>query len=625
MKKTILFLFFICGIQCLFAQSINSTLITLVEESTTGKYKDTIPYDGAAIVDINSRILVKVNIAELEDQMFRFQGIAAKDERLKKLRKLNNLMRNQNEILSLLNDKFSADNKLSAKLTDYQQLATLVDDLLDEIEADDDLYNIIDNPETDRRYNREGGTFALLVFDILGEQAQALREDLLQELAVDGSIDSALVVNFRLGAFIKNKSGGRPVHIENFDDLTSDEYIEISRFGAPLSEEEEEALFRNKDLRDSLELNMNSLTGNMKSTIKAKMNNLFPSDSSKIKLREVYQTSLSLLTRDTETRPAAQVLLENELNLERVNRLYSFATENFESFVGVFPKKLLEGDSYYQSFERFGSLVQNAYDAFHSDVNAYGSSNSFGSNIPGLDQLNLVDNTYNAYNNGVQRDILGIQQLVQEIGRLLNPFRKSYVENEEFTEAVRRFTVGKIPSDGYIELKGIGERRAGDEILLRALIERGQDKANPNYEYREIYRRYLYMARINPHLKMSGSLVLADPLNQTNIASPVRLENQFQFAPNYGIFMKWGSRKSKFYNDFLSFGVGLGFSSPDFNLDGTPEFGAGVIVTGFRDILSVGWSWNFGVDVPYTSIGFNIPFTVGGLPGVGAATGFVPE
>jgi len=625
MKKIYLFLFLFLGMQCLFAQSTDSRLITLVEESTTGKYKDTIPYNGAAIVDINSRILVKVNIAELEDQMFRYQGIAAKDERLMKLKKLNNLMRNQNEILSLLNDKFSADNNLSATLTDYQQLATFVDDLLEEIEADDDLYNIIDNPETDRRYNREGGTFALLVFDILGEQAQALRDGLMQELAVDGSIDSSLVVNFRLGAHIKNKSGGRPVHIENFDDLTSDEYIEVSRFGAPLSEEEEKALFKNKDLKDSIKLNMNSLTGNLKSTVMAKMSNLFPSDSSKVKLKEVYQTSLSLLTKENDTRPAAQVLLENEINLERVNRIYRFATENFENFAQLFPKDLLESDSYYESFQRFGALVQNAYEAFHSDVAAYGNSDSFGANIPGLEQLNLVDNTYSTYNDGVQSDILGIQKFIQEIERLLNPFRKSYVENEEFTEAVRRFTVGKIPADGYIELKGIGERRAGDEILLRALIERGQDKSNPNYEYKEIYRRYISMARINPHLKMSGSLVLANPLNQTVIASPVKLENKFQFAPSYGIFMKWGSRKSKFYNDFLNLGIGLGFSSPDFNLDGTPEFGAGFIVTGFRDILSVGWSWNFGVDVPYTFIGFNIPFTVGGLPGAGSATGFVSE
>ncbi|MEL6943881.1 MAG: hypothetical protein AAFO82_14565, partial [Bacteroidota bacterium] len=499
MRKISFFLFFSCAIQFLFAQSTSNTLITLVEESTTGKYKDTIPYNGSAIVDINSRILVKVNIAELEDRMFRFQGIASKDERLMKLRKLNNLMRNQNEILSLLNDKFNGDQELSAKLGDYQKLATLVDDLLDEIEADDDLYNIIDNPETDRRYNREGGTFALLVFDILGEQAQALRDDLMQELAVDGTVDSSLIVNFRLGAHIKNKSGGRPVHIENFDDLTPDEYIEVSRFGAPLSEEEEEALFRNKDIRDSLELNMNSLTGNMKSAVQAKVSNLFPSDSSKVKLKEVYQTSLSLLARETETRPAAQVLLENELNLERINRLYRFATENFEKFANIFPRNLLEGDSYYESFKQFGELVQSAYEAFHSDVSAYSSSDSFGGNVPGLEQLNLVDDTYSSYNDGLQRDLLGIQKLIQEIEHLLSPFRKSYIENEEFTEAVRRFTVGKIPSDGYIELKGIGERRAGDEILLRALIERGSDKSNPNYEYREIYRRYISMARINPH------------------------------------------------------------------------------------------------------------------------------
>ena len=147
---------------------------------------------------------------------------------------------------------------------------------------------------------------------------------------------------------------------------------------------------------------------------------------------------------------------------------------------------------------------------------------------------------------------------------------------------------------------------------------------SPNYEYKEIYRRYISMARISPHLKMAGTLVLANPYNRLNSAS-VELENKFQFAPSYGIFMKWGSRKSKFYNDFLTLGVGAGFSSPDFNLDGTPEFGAGIIITAFKDILSAGWSWNFGVDTPYSFIGFNLPFTVGGLPGVNSATGFISE
>ncbi|MEM8527845.1 MAG: hypothetical protein AAGG68_24600 [Bacteroidota bacterium] len=625
MKKILFFLSFSLGVHYLFAQSTNSNILTLIEESTTSKYRDTIHQEDAGIVDINSRILIKVNIAEVEDQMFRYQGIGAKDERLIKLRKLNELMRSQNEIVGLLNEKFNERAKKNATLSDYQQLATLLDDLYEEIESDDVIGEIINSPETDRRFNQEGGTFVLLVFDILAEQAQALREELMQEIVVDGKVDSSLMVNFRLGAFIKNKNGGRPIHIENFDDLTPDAYIEISRFDAPLSEEEEKALLKNKDLKDSLQLNMNSLTGNMKSIVQAKMDELFPSDSSKVKLRTVYQSSIDFLTQQDETRPAARVLLVNEFELKRVNRLYSFAMENFEKFANLFPKDLLEGDSYYESFQNFGDLVQSAYDAFHNDVTEYGNNSNFGENIPGLEQLNLVDATYSTYNDGVQRDLKGVQKLIDELKHLLSPFRKSYLENEEFTDAVRRFTVGNIPPEGFIELKGIGERRAGDEILIKAIMERGSDESNPNHEKRILYYRYISMARINPHLKMSGSLVLANPIEQTSIASRVELENNFQFAPNYGIFMKWGSRKSKFYNDFLGFGVGLGFSSPDFNLDGTPEFGAGVMVTGLRDILSFGWSWNFGVDVPYTFVGFNIPFTVGGLPSLGTGTGFVQE
>lgn len=613
---------------CFCFQVSTAQLLTLVEESTTGKYKDTIPYEGVAIVDINSRILVKVNVPELEDQMFRFQGISARDERLEQLRRLNELMRSQNDILNLLNDKFLNTDANKPTLADYQDLAILVDDVLAEIEEDDAIIDIIDSEATELRFNREKGNYALLVFDILGEQAQAIRESLLDELIVDGARDSSLVIHFRLGAHIKNRSGGRPVHIENFDDLTPDNYIEMERFGAPLSDEEETALIRNKGLRDSLDLNVDQLGGFFTSSLKAKAQQLFPSDTTKLTFRKLYTNTLSLLSQDTETRPAAQVLLENEINLERVNRMYRFATENFELFTSLFNQKQgFQSTNYLQSFTQLSELVSNAYQAFHGDVVSYSSNDLFRTidgGTPGLEQLQLVDVSYENYQNSVQRDISGVQQLISEGQRLLSPFRKSSIKNEEFTEAVLRFQAGTIPTEGYIELKGIGERKAGDEILIRAIIERGKNKANPNYDDKELYRRYVKMARVEPHLKMSGSLVLANPYAR-QMAPDVELENTFQFAPSYSVFMKWGSRRSKFFNDFLAPGLGLSFSSPDFNLDGTPEFGAGVVISAFRDILSAGWSWNFGVDTPYSFIGFNIPFAVGGLPGLGMTNGYVGE
>lgn len=625
--KKIIFLFTFCfSIICLSAQNADNQIITLTEESTTSKYKQEIPAEGVAIVDINSRILVKVNIAEVENAMFRFQGIASTDNRLKKLKELNTLMRGQNEILNLLNAKFRNGREAGATLADYKKLARLVDNVLAEIEetASEEVAAIIYGEEADQLFLNSNVNSRLLIFELLGREADKLRQSLLNEININGKVDSSLLINFRLGAFIKNKSGGRPIHIENFDDLTPDDYIEIERFGAPLTEEEEKELAINKNINDSLQLNMSSLGSNFKSIIRAKKNALFPSDTSKIKLRQVYQTSIALLDQDSQTLPASKVLKDNPIDLPLVNNLYRVAIENFNNFTFSFPKNFWEGDNYFQTFDQLTSFVQAAYETFHTAVNTYESTATpVDGEIPGLSQLGLVDNSYNQYNVNVHQDVEGIKQLIENIQQLLNPFRKSYIENEQFTDAVRRFTVGKIPTDGYIELKGIGERKAGDEIMIKAIIERGQNKNHPNYEDKEIYRRYISMNRITPHLKMSGSLILANPYRRDQSPLSVKLENKFQFAPNYGIFMKWGSRKSKFYNDFLTPGLGLGFSSPDFNLDGTPEFGAGFMMTAFRDILSVGWTWNFGVDTPYTFVGFNIPFTVGGLPGANSATGYI--
>ena len=173
-----------------------------------------------------------------------------------------------------------------------------------------------------------------------------------------------------------------------------------------------------------------------------------------------------------------------------------------------------------------------------------------------------------------------------------------------------------------IELRYIGERRTGDEILIKAVLEKGNDPNAKGFENKELYRRYITMERISPHIRMSGSLILANPMRRDNVNPDLK---KFQFAPTYGIFLKWGSRKSHVYNNVVNFGVGVGFSSPDFDLDGTPEFGSGIMITGFNDIISAGLGYNFGNETPYSFIGFNIPFSIGGLPTTSLSTSTVIE
>lgn len=590
--------------------------LTLVEESTTGKHIDTIPTDKTAIVDINSRIRIRINAALLEDEMFRFQGVAVQDSRLVRLKKLNQLLRHQNAILEMLNTTFSDRDKTKIALRDYQKFATLLDDLMEEIENDDELIELIDNPEMDMKALDFDGPYPLFLIDFLEQEAQAVRESLLADLGTDGQIDSSLVVYFRLGAFIKNKSGGRPIHIENFDDYVMDEYFEIERFGTPLGEDEKIEIARNKSLNDSIQINNLRLGGHFKELVRLEATELFPSDSSRINLKRAYKRALGTLSLKSLTKPAAQVLLNNELSLEQVNRLYNFSISTYKTVAQGFPDDLLENNTFTDNLDELVNLALGSYKSYAEDVSLYATTtNSFlpDGNIAGLPELSIVEKNYAGYVDSLETDIKNIKNIFTRVLELLQPFKKSYLENEEFTAQVRRFMVGNMPAEGFIELKGIGERKAGDEILIKAVLERGTSKKNPNYESREIYRRYVHLARVSPYFRMSGSLVLANPYARAK-SPQVALANKFQFAPTYGIFMKWGSRKSKFYNDFINLGVGMGFTSPDFDLDGTPEFGAGLMITGMRDILSVGWGWNFGLDTPYSFIGFNLPFTVGALP-----------
>jgi hypothetical protein len=616
----LLFALYLCFCSGLVAQS----MITLTEESTSGKYQGNLPESGPAIVDINSIIKIKVDVAQLEEEMFKFQGIKATDSRLGRLRKLNQLTSLKNRIIRFINTQFA--NSSIQPLAVYQELAALSTELLEAIELDDEMFDELTSPEVEQAFSQSKDSYIIFVIRYLEGKTQDLRNALLADLGVNGQVDSSLMIYFRVGAFLKNRSGGRPIHVENFDTYAPEQYIEVSRFANPLSEAEKEALNLNKRLHDSLQLSTQTLSGHMKSVFSGRFNALFPqSDDSRLNLRKTFNNSLTKLNSDVMTKPAAGVLLDNELNIERVGRTYQLVKNSFDEFQRVFPNGLFKENTLENTLNELESLLNLAYRKYVEDVSLYQQNvniRSFAGTTPGLFELRQVDTAYSDYIRITNEVINGIRTVFGEVQQLITPFRKTYVQNEELTEAIRRFTVGEIPESGFIELKYIGERKMGDEILIKAVLERGKSRQNRNFEQKEIFRRYITITRIAAHFRMSGSLVLANPYNREN-NSAIMLNNQFQFAPTYGVMMKWGSRKSKFYNEVVSLGLGLSFSSPDFNLDGTPEFGTGVMMTAFRDILSAGWGWNFGVDAPYGFVGFNIPFTIGGLPSTSTSAGFI--
>ena len=91
------------------------------------------------------------------------------------------------------------------------------------------------------------------------------------------------------------------------------------------------------------------------------------------------------------------------------------------------------------------------------------------------------------------------------------------------------------------------------------------------------------------------------------------LENKFQFTPSGSLLFKFGSRKSRTWN-YLEPGIGFNISTPDFDLDGTPEIGLGGVLTVLKDVLSIGVSYNTKTDNPYWFFGLSLPFSIPGVP-----------
>lgn len=610
-----------------------SPFLTLIEESTTGKYFDTIPSQGLAIADINSRIRIMLNIPALENEMFRFQGVSSQDSRLLRLRRLNTLLRHQNAILGMLNTTFQEPDKTKVAMKDYKAFAGLLNDLLMEIQSDPELGPLLNsNAMMSKFLSEPDKPLAIFLIDYLNEEAQNTRDSLLTDIGANGQIDSSLLVYFRLGAFVKDKRGGHAIHIENFDDYQAETPIEVSRFGVPLSDSVKMELEQNRLLNDSIQVNSSSLLGHFGDLVRTEFSDFFPSNAPRLRLKDSYENAMAVLFPEADAKPAIDILKKNFVDLEKVDNLYRFTKDAFETLQRGFPTSLLQGNALGDELDNFVSFTQKAFNNYAADVTSYAqsvpstfSSDDSNSGIAGLSQLQLVQDNYQGYVDSLNTDIQNVKNIISRIKNIVQPFKKSYLKNEEFSDKVRRFSAGNLPEEGIIEIQGIHKRSAGDEILLKATLERGSSRSNPNYESREIYRQYVRLARVSPYLRMSGSLVLANAYARDGNTSVSPDLNNFQFAPTYGIFMKWGSRKSRFYNDFVNLGTGLGFSSPDFSLDGTPEFGAAVMITGFRDILSVGWGWNFGANTPYTFVGFNLPFSVGGFSSVSNTNNFVPN
>ena len=468
----------------LFSQPV---YVDLSEERNSGK-QESISASGPAIVDINSTIKVKIRTADVEEAMLLYQGIPSSASGLKTLRTLNEVLLSEKDIMDLLNEDIVTGNK--------GKLAGLKSDLYEHIEQNDSvLYEELNSPRVDelsREFTKDGKPHIAFVIHYLNEKADSMRQSFLEEMGLDIGRDSSQLVFFRLGAFLKNRNGGRAIHVENFDEIDKGPYAKRkSFFGKPLGEEETAALKQNQILADSLQASFLQSELSLAEGLKIKANNLFPSRDAFKQLRE----DLTLAVKEIKNTPkeekeegenpkeSAIVSRLAQLELDDIRSYYESMTSAYEKInVDFGQQEPIDTEILLNLLSQIKSRVEKSYSSFQLTKK---EADNADQKYPRMD---TVAQSFDAFKTAVIKDVSTLRGVLTRMNAVLSVFKRPSLDTEKFSKKVKRFTIGDIPETGYIELRYIGERKSGDELLIKAVLEKGNED---DPEQKEIYRRYV--------------------------------------------------------------------------------------------------------------------------------------
>ena len=211
-------------------------------------------------------------------------------------------------------------------------------------------------------------------------------------------------------------------------------------------------------------------------------------------------------------------------------------------------------------------------------------------------------------------------KLAAQLGPLASVFqvdaaRRLAAESREFSDRVLSLDLGKVPAVTELSLVTAGARSAGDQLAVRmsAVDASGREHVLAS-------RTYL-VERAEPHVHLTVAMIWAQREPPLDEAGNER-GNDWHPAPGYSILLKryFGdgglARRHPGYAELLNPGIGLNLAAPDFDLDDTPEFAVGAVISIFRDYIQGGYSYNFQENEWFPFIGIRLPLPSATLPAV---------
>lgn len=590
MKKTIVALIILgFGTSLLHAQLMKIT-------ETSAKPEITLNLATEPIVDINAALKIEMFKDRLTDSISQNQN--TNPELTAKLKALLYILQSQQEILKLLTPPTTGDTSNLKNLTLYSKLMT---NFYTNLMEYPDLRQEVDTLFREAVQKRRNHTLDHTIYPTLQSYVIKNLSSITDKISADIQNSPGLSkINIQVVAFLTTKTASdERVHIENFDNYSEGEFYNVPRWVTTFSQDDVNQFNQISQISKDLNSQISTKFSSISKLIPDSLNSYI---------------CFSNLLSDLQKRVTA-------LTGQAANELASFTNgtekqvEDIYKAMQAFQQlKNNQSGNPLQQFNQVSTQFLNLANDLPNEIATLKNqlSATATKTFPEIDTINAELNNCMAV---LKSDVSIVSSVYNIAGNLLQPFQSTANTAQKVIGNVFSFNIDKLPKVGYIDLRKTGKRENGDELVMKVIYQTEDDIAK-NQPGQTLDKVTIKLQQINFYSQTNISVILTSPIGNN---SNVTLKNKFQFAPAGSLLLKLGSRNSSLWNS-ISPGLGLILSTPDFNLDGTPDISYGLVMTLFQNILSIGLSYNTTTSSPFWFFGVSLPFANLGVPFGGVQT-----
>jgi hypothetical protein len=567
-----------------------------------GKKIDSAP-DRRSIVDINGQIIISVNKQKVQEQASKWVGDIP-PETLKNLYQIQKILEFQANILEILTKKdFSSLEDRRKNLEEFSSAMLRLNQFLMEDQEYRKLLNEALKDKSGKEYRK--------VFALARSRMEVLKVQL----------DSALIgVLFRMGGWLVSGSGEHPVHIEGFDSYEKGQFYEYPFLTIPATDEIMQQI---KDLRDAADrFNKGGPTAlfSIKENLqRLKDEMIYEKDKIMKSVEEAVAEIKGAIKEDFEklSIPKTREFLVKLEKIKSSVRSIQDSIEKLNTSADQYPL-------YTEILVNINDFLKAVSDMVNKDLiktNFQDIIEEIKRNLKDLSEeaRKSIESKWETVKNTFLTDLKNwADGIVAHLSDLIPPFIESTHMLDEQSRAalalgekVSRLLLDQIPEQGVLDLRYAGVRQEGDEIYIKAVLEKKIDPGSSLTPPTMILADKTLVLYPMLSIRMKPGLIFAAPPKNDQAIDIVKFKQTFQAAPSYSALLKIGNRSSVFYNRYIQLGIGFNVAALDFDMDSNLELGLGAVISIFKDFLQVGvgrnmqhdvWYWFFGIQLPWGNL-----------------------